>query len=221
MVNSFVLSAYYVAVSTATVAGVVRFKRLDTAMRIIVYLMLATSVCEMFSFAMRTMKDYPLRYSVFHIYAVVEILLQSLFFIYAIQPRKYRRLITAGAVVWPAIGMLNVLFLQSFGALNTNMLMVESFSTITMSLYFIYWFIKNDQVILLYRHPHIRIAALLLLLWSSAFFFWAFVKILYSNHWPYYNLIDQTSTTINTLVYSGIALTFLLYPKKHKTYENR
>lgn len=221
MVNSFVLSAYYVAVSTAAVAGVVRYKRLDTAMRVIVYLMLATSVCELFSYAMRTMKDYPLRYSVFHIYAVVEIFLQSLFFIYAIQPRHYHKLIIASALLWPTLGLLNVLFLQSFGELNTNMLMVESFSTITMSLYFIYWFIKNDQVMLLYWHPHIRVAALLLLLWSSAFFFWAFIKILYSNHWPYYNLIDYTSTVINTLVYSGIALTFLLFPKTYKTYENR
>ncbi len=221
MVNSFVLSAYYVAVSTATVAGIVRYKMLDTAMKVIVFLMLATTVCELFSYAMRTIKDYPLRYSVFHIYAVVEIFLQSLFFIYAIHPRNYRRLIIAAALLWPTLGLLNVVFLQSFGELNTNMLMVESFSTITMSLYFIYWFIKNDQVILLYQHPHLRVAALLLLLWSSAFFFWAFIKILYSNHWPYYNLIDHTSTTINTLVYTGIALTFLLYRPKHATYENR
>lgn len=213
---------YYTIIIAAMSIGAINYQRLDKALRIIVLLLVAISISELLSFIAIEFKKYALRYLIYHVYSVIEVFLQTLFFIYAIKPRNIKQCILLSTWMWPAIGLLNMLFLQPWNQLNTNMLMFESFATITMCLYFIYWLVKEDVVKNIFRHSHFIVAILLLLLWSGTFFFWAFVKVLYKHYQSFYYILDYAQNIINIVVYGGIgAVLFFYKPLKLRTVENR
>ncbi|MCB0695942.1 MAG: hypothetical protein KDC07_01175, partial [Chitinophagaceae bacterium] len=54
---------------------------------------------------------------------------------------------------------------------------------------------------------HFIITLLLLLLWSTSFFFWAFIAVLYKEGWAYTEIVSYTHLTINIIVYLGIGIT--------------
>lgn len=190
-------------------------------MQIIVILLGTICLSELLSYATSEAKMYSIRYKIYHVYGIIEMLLQSLFYIYSVRPHYYRKIILLATIACPIIGILNITFLQPFDSLNNNMKMLESFSTITMSLYFIYWLLKNDKVNNIFKSSHFWIAVLWLLLWSGTFFFWAFVKLLYRGHWVYFKIVDHAQNVINIITYAGIAAVLILYRKNYKANENR
>ncbi len=211
---------YYTVVLTALIVGMAKYRQLDKAMQVVVLLLLLTAIGEMLSYITSEMKAYFIRNRIFHVDCIIEIFLISLFFIYAIKPKHYRKLIVLTVIVWPTMGILNIFLLQSFDTFNENMLMLESFSTITMSLYFIYWLLKNDRVKNIFAYPHFWVAILWLLMWSITFFFWAFVRVLYSERWPYIDTAMHIQAIVNIVAYAGIAAVLILYPKNLKAYED-
>lgn len=219
--QQIVFCIYYLAIIITLLVGITTYKRLDVAMHAVVMLMAVMSISELISYVAVELRQYAMRYAIYHFYSIIEIFLQSLFFIYAIKPHHYKRLVVISAIVWPIIGFLNMVFLQPWNQLNNNMLMLESFATITMSLYFIYWLLKNDKVKNIFRDPHFWMAVCFLILWSVTFFFWAFIKILYRADWPYSELIMYIEVIINTCVFIGMTVIFLTYPQKLRTIEKR
>lgn len=209
---------YVIAVIIAAVIGFTRYKKLQPAMRIIAWLLLLTSVSELCSYIATVNEKYELRYTIYHFYNVVEAFVITAYFIYAIRPIYYRKLMIANAILWPSIGIANAVWLQPLHTLNSNMLMLESFSFITMSLYSIYHILRDDTVDNIFNHPHFRIAAIFLISWGSTFFFWAFIKILYRHHWPYMDAAVYMQAIISILVCVGIAITLFISSKK-KIYE--
>ena len=143
--QTIILSVYYIILLLATITGVTLYRRLDKALRFIAILLVLTVISETASYILVELKEYGVRYSVFHIYSMLQLLLISLFFIFAIKPYHYLKLIFAGIVLCPTIGIINIIYLQPLDRLNTNMLMFESFAINSMALYFIYYTIKNSQ----------------------------------------------------------------------------
>lgn len=188
-------------------------------MRIIVMFLLAAAISEIVSYVAYIHKQYPIKSAISHFYSVIEAILLSSYFIYAIKPYRNRNLIIGCIIVWLAAGALNGAFLQPLGGINSNMLMLESFSFITMSLYSIYWMLKNDIYDNLFRNPHFRFAVVCLITWSFTLFFWATIKILYSNHWKYSQLMMVSQVIVGMLSYLAIAAILFFHPKNN-TIEN-
>lgn len=210
MVNNL-FYVYYISIVIAFIAGIIRYKDLDTAMRIIVILLLVTAINECCAYVAVIQKKYAERYMTYHIYNIMQAFLFSAYFIYAIKPNHYRKLIILSAILCPLTGVLNIIFLQAIDTLNSNMLMVESCCFITISLYFIYHILKAEQVENIFRYPHFQIAVLCLVEWSSTIFFWAFINVLSQNHWRYMKVVASLQLIIETIVYLGIAATLYFY----------
>lgn len=208
------------SVLASTIVGIARYRSLETSMRMIVAFLLLTCGSELCSYFLSTNKNFDTRDAVYHFYNIIQAFLISAYFIFAIKPEKNFKILIASAVVWPIIGILNALFLQPINSLNNNMLMVESFAFVTMSLYLIYRILQNEGIMNIFSYPHFLIAVLFLLLWSTSYFFWAFVKILYTAKWQHMQSVMYLQAVVNIIFYSGIGLVLFFYPK-NKPIENR
>jgi hypothetical protein len=204
---------YYLILLTGLIIGIRRYRFLDKGMRTLTILLLSTAVFELATYLSFITVNYALRPPIYHLSSVIEIILVSRYFIEQIKPFHYAKLLIINYCAWPALAVLNACFLQPVTRLNTNFLVLESFSIITMSLYSIYLLLKKNLAGNMFSIPGFWISVLWLILWSSTFFFWAFIKVLYNNGWPYMNAVLAMQSIINIIVYAGIATVLFLYPK--------
>jgi hypothetical protein len=213
MNENLFLSGYAVLL-LSVIIGAINYRRFNKSVRIVL-LLLAMGLCsEMLAYVAVLKGKIIIKDITYHIYSIVEIILIGMFFIEAVKPYHHRKLKIVNLIVWPAMGIANIVFLQPVKSLNTNFLMLESFCIITMSLYFIYWSLKKNDKNNLFRSPGFLIALLWLVYWSGTFFFWAFIKILNGDKWPYINEAIAALGILVIITYCGFLLTFLLHPKK-------
>lgn len=212
MNETLFLSGYFLLIVTMTI-GVFRYPRLDGPMRILVVLLVITACVEIAAYISILHQNVLIKGSLYHVFNIVEGILGTAFFLNCIRPRRYRGLMLLSITAWPLAGMLNMVFLQPPDNTNSNMLMLESSVVITMCLYFIYWLLRNEQVVNIFLYPHFWVAMLWLVLWSSTFFFWAFIVILYKQRWQYLQFAISMQAVMNMLVYTGIAAVLFFYPK--------
>lgn len=198
----------------SAVVGMVRFKQLNTALRFIVAGLILTMLSETANFIIVSLHKYDVRYTVYHFYDILQSFITTAYFIYILRPLDHRKLMMLSAVFWPLVGIANILFLQPLGTMNTNMLMVESFVFITLSLYLIYITLKNDKVENIFRYPHFWMAVLFIITYSSSFFYWAFLELLFQGKWKYRILILYLQSVLEVIVYLGMAFILFYYNKK-------
>lgn len=210
---------YYLLLLVSVIAGFTRYKILDDAMRIFVILLGFTSVVELATYFLLVTEHNNGKALLYHMWSIIEITIITWYFLKLNKPYHHATLIKLAVIVYPTTGIMNILFFQPINTLNTNVLMLESFITISLSLYSILQLLKKHTSTNIFYSPHLWICILWLLSWSSTFFFWAFIKILYSMGWEYRNAALNIQGAINILVYAGIAAILLLYPKM-KTIEH-
>jgi len=218
-VNTTVFLLYYLSIVAAVVAITLKYKHLDRPVRILAFLLCVTAVSEFFCYFAYSSQVFTVRNAVYHFYSIIQAVLYSLYFIYALKPYLPSKYVLAVILIWITVGMANAACLQPLTELNTNMLLLESFAFITLSLYYIYnriTIVDNGSVL---REPKFIFAIIFLINWASTLFFWATIKILYRSHWKYIQTMMDMQVLIGTLVYTSIAVTITMYPKK-KTIEN-
>jgi hypothetical protein len=218
--QEYIFIFYYLFLLLGIAIGYSKYKRMDAAIRLLVQWLTIIAIAELATYILKKMENHGQKYVVFHLSSTLEIVLITAYFIKLLRPKNSNILMTLNIVIWPSIALLNALFLQPITELNTNMLMLESFSIITMSLYFIYKVIINNLVENIFQNPHFWISLLWLLLWSTTFFFWALIKILYRAHWRYTESVLTLQGIINLVVYAGITVVILFYSKKNIAFEH-
>jgi hypothetical protein len=181
---------------------------------------MVTTVSEICSYLLTFNNLYRVRYALYHGYNVAQAVIISSYYIALVAVNNKRKLFVWSTIIWLLTGLLNMLFLQPLNSLNNNILMIESFSFITMSLFVVYRRLRDSRSNHIFRDSHFQIAGVFLILWSSSYFFWAFVKILYGARWPYMKTVMHVMEIINIGVYSGFGLILFFYPK-NKPIENR
>lgn len=212
---------YYVCLTAGVVFGLLRLKRYDSAMRIVVLWLCVIAVAELITYLLLKTGRHTAKYLVFHISSVLELILISTYFLKLFCPRRlFMRGIPVNILLWTTAGLLNIRYLQPLSQLNTNILMLESFCFITLSLYAIYNTLKNDLVLNIFKDAHFWVWVLWLILWSATFFFWAFIKILYRSNWAYVDLVMNFQALINLAVYAGLSCILLFYTKKNYAFEH-
>jgi hypothetical protein len=193
----------------ATIIGLMKYRSLSLPFQIIVIGLIITAISETCSCILVYNHKYHERYTLYHFYDIVESFFTTVYFIYIIKPRSSRLCVAISAVFWPAIGIFNIFIFQPLGTMNTNMLMTESFVFITLSLYFIYQTIKSNEIINMFKYPYFLMTLTILVLWSSSFFFWAFVHFLFEKGWKYSSLSTYVQTGIEIIVYLCMAVVLL------------
>lgn len=211
--NSGIFLFYTIMIAIASLVGIRSYTHLNRSLRLMAILLIVTCVSESCSYLAYVQEKYLFRYALYHIYNVIQAIVISTYFIFAIKPYHHRKFVIANIVFWPIAGALNISFLQPIDGLNSNMLMLESFGFISMSLYSIYRLLRNDKHNNIFSNSHFWIAVISLVAWSCTLFFWATVKILYRNHWKYVEQMMVSQVIIGMLSYLAIAATLFFHFK--------
>jgi hypothetical protein len=204
---------YYFSIILAAVIGILRYNSSDRGLRILTILFIVTVISELLCYISLINGHYEARYSLFHLYSILQGSLLSGYFLQVTKPYHHVKYIIAIVLFWPLTGVLNIMYLQPLDALNSNMLLTESLVFITLSLLFIYKSLKVDGLTI---SSHFIIALIMLVFWSSTLLFWATIKILYRNHWKYTDQIMYAQAIVNIIAYLSIAVTIFYHTKKKK-----
>ncbi len=215
MSTKIIFDIYLIVLVLTVFKGILRFRRLDSASKILLLLLAITTTSEFV--CLIRIESHLGKAPIYHVYSVIEIILTTAYFLKTIKSYHFPAKFIISSVIWLLLGILNVIFLQPIYKFNSNYLLLESICTIAMSLYTLYTMLVNDTIHNVLKYPHFWTWSLLLLLWSSSFFFWGYYEVLTQKGWAYLPAAANTQAIINILVYFGIGLTFLFYPKTPQT----
>ncbi|RYD59464.1 MAG: hypothetical protein EOP56_00960 [Sphingobacteriales bacterium] len=204
---------YLTMIWLALLAGFRSYSSLNTAVKTIFLLIVFTAPTET---CHKYLKLQGINANwIYHSFSFVEASLITLFFLHTIG--KYRISTAAIAtLLWFAIAVLNIVLFEPLTALNSNILLLESFCFISMAMYVLYRFVISDNITLT-RDPVFRLWVILLFYWASSYFFWGYYEFFYNQSSPYVPYIRAGQIIINILLYFFIGVVFLSFSKPRKT----
>lgn len=189
-----------------SIIGFIHRQSMDKATKIFHLLIVTSLVSEIIGAIVEA--KLQTKAPVYHIFSIVELFLYLLFFLQTIQLKVKGFIILFLAAASCTLGLGNLYFFQPLKEYNTNMLMIECLLIICMALYSLYKLFLRESLIDVVHHPHFRIWVAILILWSSTFFFWAFLNYLRQQKSTYYEYIEIGQILINIAVYIYIGFTF-------------
>lgn len=187
----------------------VRYKTLDRGSRLMFYLIIFGLLSESLAVS-EEFSSY--KSPAYHVYNVIEIVLITKYFLYTIN-NKNRAIFVLLCLLYIGVEIGNDLLYQPIRKFNSNFIIFECLLIIPMALYSLYRIQLNDGIEQISRYVHFWFWTCLLLFFSSSFFFWPFVVYFYKHNQLYYNISSYTHLIMNLIVYTGMFITFLNYPK--------
>lgn len=202
---------YLAILPVSVLIGIYRYRQLDNVAKWICFLLLSACISE---YCIKSVEhNYQQRNVVYHVYSIVEIIMISAVFLSTVKYKTDLLKKILVAVFWVLIGIGNCVYFQPLHNFNSNILMLESFTVIAMAITVLYRIFKNEAIRNASHHAHFWFWSLFLMLWTSTFFLFPFVIMLYKNKWPYLNAVECVQAVINIIVYGGIGIIFFMYPK--------
>ena len=208
---------YLILIAFISFIGIYKYNKISEAGHIIVMLLVSTTLIEVVVviFEYLNLQKAPL----YHAYSVIEIFLITLYFIKTAKLKKERLWIAAAAILWPCVAILNCIYFQPITKVNTNMLLIESFSMIVMALYALYTMLVDDTITDITEHEHFWTWVSLLILGTGTFFFWGYLPTAIknaksSNSYANINLMEVVQSVVNIFSYSVIGFTFFMNRQK-------
>ncbi|HXS37524.1 MAG TPA: hypothetical protein VN721_12550 [Flavipsychrobacter sp.] len=197
--------------------GASRFKFFDGPTKILLLLICIEIINEIIAFFFA--KEYNNNYPVYNIYSLIELFIISLYFNFSIDLfRKWNIGVYIG-IIGIIVGLINLHYLQSIKTFNSYFLLFEAFCIIGMALFaFFRLLLKHEQLVLL-QYPHFWFITFLLLFWSVTFLLWGCYKILIDKLGSGMWMVNMGLWIVNLIMYAGIGVVFLLYPKMKKINE--
>jgi len=197
--------------------GVSRFKFFDGPTKILLLLISIETINEIIAFFFA--KEYNNNYPVYNIYSLIELFIISLYFNFSIDLfRKWNIGVYIG-IIGIIVGLINLYYLQSINTFNSYFMLFEAFCIIGMALFaFFRLLLKYEQLVLL-QYPHFWFITFLLLFWSVTFLLWGCYKILIDKLGSRMWIVNMGLWIVNLIMYAGIGVVFLLYPKMKKINE--
>lgn len=198
----------------AVMTGFARLKHFDMGTRILYCMVVVDMASE--TIGLYTALKYHTNAIVYNISSVLDFFLLSMYFNDVIDVFYKRKIgwYIAGASV--LLWMLNLIFLQPIDVFGTNFLFVEGFVIIAVSLFGFFRLLLHHDQLRLFRYHHFWFIAMVLLYWSLTFLNFGFYSLItikvIKRAWVMISIIWMA----NVLLYLGIAIVFLLYPKMQK-----
>lgn len=194
----------------ACIIGTWRYRSLDKGSRLLYGMFLSALVCECSSLLVAYIPT--IKNPIYHLYNLVELTVITSYFVYTVEIKK-PRFIVVSFVIYICAEILNTIFLQPLSAVNTNMITLECLLIVPMALYALYRIVINDKIEKMLSYVHFWFWAFFLFYFTSSFFFWQFIVYFYRHDPKYYAISANGHAIVNLLVYTGIFLVFLRYPK--------
>lgn len=207
-----VLSIIYLcALCFSFVIGLIKFRRLDQATRILILLLGLTIGSEglAFSFAKRHVNNMP----IYHFYSPIELFISSLYFNYSVPALRKNNIGWYIGLIGIVAGFLNAKYLQPLTSFNSYFLLFEGFCILSLSLFAFYTILENEEF-LIFKTPHFWICCIMMFFWGVTYASWSLYNTLGTRKIeviPYFGLLLLAFNVIN---YLAFGIVFIFYPKK-------
>lgn len=192
-------------------AGVIRYKYLDIASRLLLTWLAATLVTEILAYWMA--KQYGNNLLLYGIANIIQAALLCLYFNYAVLTYKKYRVGYVFAVLSIIVGIDNLLYFQWMDQLATYFLIYTGLLVTVATLHAFFVFLKEPNALMLGGHPHFWFMLILVIFWVTTMLSWLlynYIKDKVPEYAPHLNLFI---ILINIFTYLVIGTIFLLYPK--------
>lgn len=213
MIWIYKMTIYQIVVLIATIIGLIHYKRMDKASKVILWFIVVTFISETAAFSSAIIYNNNLL--VYHIYNPIQFLIICYYYNLTIEAFKSRNIGLKLGIIGVLYSTLNTLYFQNpLREMNTNFLIPESILIIAMSLYSFYELLASESYDV-YSNNKFWFSAFLLTFWSFTFCYWLIGPSLYKSTkntlW-----LDIMIWAINVLCYSGFAIVFLSFRKMKK-----
>jgi hypothetical protein len=205
--NFIVLFLLYVCISILGISmliSLIKFKVIDTAGKIISVLLISAFLTEILSLFSHKIQFY-------NFYTVIEIFLTSFYFLKIIKLHLANKYIVIIGFFCLLLGAY-ITYYDYY--INTNILILESFLIISMSIFALYRILIDENIKKVSAYPHFWIWTVFLLYWSGSYFYWAFLEPISNAKHKYGFIVTCWHLSINIILYVGIGIAFFICPKK-------
>src|SRR5579872_1368285 len=196
---------YLVIFALVLIIGLCKYKYFDGYGKIIFAILFVAFINELVILVLN-FYQFNTKF-LYHIYCAIDFILMLLFFLKTINTNN-RTAFYVISIIIVCLAVLNCIFFQPITSLNSNMLILESFFVIIMSLYSLYRILLNDKITFITRYPIFWFWVLFLTLYAGTFFFWAIIKTVGRNNNDYFLPMEYTQEIINIVVYAGFGFAF-------------
>jgi hypothetical protein len=203
---------YLIILILINYVGFKKYCYLDEALRVFVILMFLTLINELISFTLQVSDLFKAPLS--HVFSIFELSLLIIFYLKCRfkQIKPYCEILAF--LVASFLGLTNFLFFQSLFVYNSYMIMTESVIITSMALLFMFDLLKRDELTNVFSNTHFRIWVSELVLWSSMFFYWAFILFIQKINPTYVSFLNVFQISINLSVYLFICSSLINIKKQ-------
>lgn len=206
------IRVYIALLIGVSIIAFIKKKQVDTSTRLIVILILATTLSEIIAHILliRTTNNLV----VYHIFTATEFLLLSAYFNSIVSFFKKKKIGLVIGIIGCLISIFNSIYIQPYNTtFNTNFLVIESIVLVTFCLCYFYDFLKTTHKTSKYITPQFWIACILLTFWSFTSLRWILEMAAPGLVKRNIEVIRTMMYVINMITYTGFGLVFLFYKK--------
>ena len=210
----FLTALYLLMLLLATLSGIIRFKSMDIASRIISILIFLSFLTEIIAYYSARM--FHTNIAVYTVFSLFEFLLTSLYFNYSIDIFYKNRIGVYIGLSGLLLGLLNIIFFQPINQIDSYFLFFEAITTIAMCFTFLARLMMLHDQLKIHKYHHFWFVVIITFYWCSTFLNFSLHKYivfdLKKNAW----ILDALNLVENIVTYLSIAIVFLLYPKMQR-----
>lgn len=205
------LHIYFFMLLLSAAVGLIYYKKLDIASRLMSILLAATFIAEVAAYYRGIY--YHNNMGIYQFFNPVQFLIVSLYFNYTIPYFKKNSLGIYIGVVGVLIAFLNCYYLQPINTSNSYFLILESISIVFMSLFSFSKKFVSDNVDLL-KDQHFWFTFFLLTFWSITNIYWGMRHIIQSTNVMFDRLIGLILIILSIITYTAFGIILFLTSKK-------
>lgn len=170
MIHHSVYYFYILSLLFASACSIYRFKRLDTASRILSLLICSAFINEGAAFCIG--RIYHNNLPLYTFYCFFEFGMLCLYFNNVIDVFIKKNIGIYIGIAGIMLGIINVLFIQHLDTLNSYFLFFEGLSVIAMSLFAFFRLLLKFDSLDLYKYQHFWFISILIFFWCITFLNW-------------------------------------------------
>ena len=199
------------------VSGLYRFKRLDTASRILSVLISLGLVTEIL--AAYSAKEFHNNLPIYIVYSLIEYSLFCLYFNTIIHAFSEKKIGLYFGVLGLLFWIIDITFIEHFNHVNSNFLFFEGLTIIGLSLFSILQWIRDEDFLDMHRYSHFWFICIFIFFWTLTYLSWGLNYYSNKNSQQIAVIINIVLEFVNITAYTGFGCVFILYPKMKKRYE--
>lgn len=202
---------YFLSLLFTALCGIWRYKKLDTASKILSILICCALINEYAAYYLAI--KYKNNLALYDIYSIIEFGILCLYFNKVIDvfiEKKIGIYIGIGGIIF---GIMNLIFIQHLNSFNSYFLLFEGLSVIGMCLFAFFRMLLKYDSLKLYKYPHFWFISIILFFWSITFLTWGLYEYITQQLRQSASNINTGLAIIGTITYCCLGCVFLLYPK--------